>query len=247
MTATTSHIANNELFQRVECRYDDVNAYINLLIRNRCGFWVCRRHASTRVIFDNVVNIFVSPGTGFDSKSLFIFSGVAKDASTYLARNRLNEDITAYPVNYKNRHFIGNLSELYRTDLNHAYWRIAYNKGIISPTIYEKGKAFKSTSLAGLAVLGKPRAYDRYERGKLTGADQIGGNTGLKKLYDMIRLTCFSYMNEAATELGQDFYCWKTDEIQYRGKHNIGIVHGLFKKHSLSFKTKSNAESVAVA
>lgn len=126
------------------------------------------------------------------------------------------------------------------TDLNHAYWRIAFNLGVITPKTYAKGldDRFKSVRLAALSTLGSDKKYQKIEGGKITHETLIiKGEEDLQRVYKLIRLTCYKYMYQVKRLLGKDFLCYKTDAIYYiDSKQNRQIVREFFKSKDLLMK-----------
>ena len=126
------------------------------------------------------------------------------------------------------------------TDLNHAYWRIAYNLGIISPSTYEKGLGddYKELRLAALSTLGAAKKYQKIVKGELTTQIHIlKGDEILQNVYRLIRYTCYRYMTQVQKRLGKDFLCYKTDCIYYiDNKENRKKVADFFKEKDLLMK-----------
>ena len=126
------------------------------------------------------------------------------------------------------------------TDLNHAYWRIAYNLGIISELTYVKGldDKFKSVRLAALSTLGADKKYKIIKAGVITDELKIiKGDDTLQIIYKLIRYTCYKYMAQVKKQLKSDFLCYKTDAIYYIDtKENRKIVRDFFKEKDLLMK-----------
>lgn len=151
-------------------------------------------------------------------KGMFLFGMVRKDANAYLKKNKIK-----LPAQHRQIEYTGELNEdllgkITGTDLNHAYWRIAYNIGIISENTYEKGlnDDFKQVRLAALSTMGGKKKYQIIKNGILTkNFKVVEGDEELRKVYTMIRYTCYKYMNQLKKILGNDFLCYKTDAIYY--------------------------------
>jgi hypothetical protein len=126
------------------------------------------------------------------------------------------------------------------TDLNHAYWRIAYLYGMINEKTYISGldTECKALRLATLSVLGREKKFDSYENGEIKQSYVYQKeNVDLKNVFKFIRLTCFSFMKEASDLLGDDFFAWKTDCIYYRENlKNIKMVQDYFDQFNLTYK-----------
>jgi hypothetical protein len=171
---------------------------------------------------------------------MFLFGMVRKDAKAYLNKNKIKLPKKHSQIEYNgsfNEELFGNVTG---TDLNHAYWRIAYNLGIISDHTYMKGidDKFKSVRLAALSTLGADKKYRIIHNGKITNDYKIiEGDLSLQQIYKLIRYSCYKYMNEVKVILGQDFLCYKTDAIYYIDtKENRKKVRDFFKQKNLLMK-----------
>ena len=191
-------------------------------------------------------NSFIYPlkvkKTHTDFKSgLFLFAMVRKDAKKFLESGvkfkipKKNPSIYYNPI-----HRNGYEGEVTATDLNHAYWRIAYNLGIITKNTYLKGLDIesKSTRLASLSTLGAPKTYYLIKEGEVTNElIAVGGDAAMAELYVLIRLTCFKMMMEVKQMLGNDFIAYKTDCVYYvKTKENVKIVRTYLKQNGLLMK-----------
>jgi hypothetical protein len=174
-------------------------------------------------------------------KGMFLFGMVRKDAKEYLQTKKRIK----LPKQYKQIEYVDSVDEslldnVTGTDINHAYWRIAYNLGIISERTYIKGlpDEYKSVRLASLSTLGASKKYFKIKKGVLTNQiKEIKGEEELQNLYVLIRYTCYKYMNKVKRILGKDFLCYKTDCIYYiDSKENRKKVKDFFNLHKLSVK-----------
>ena len=175
------------------------------------------------------------------NKGMFLFGMVRKDVKEYLQKH----PEIKLPKKYNQIEYSGNIDErlfgkVTGTDLNHAYWRIAYLKGIISELTYLKGlpDEFKSVRLAALSTMGQQKKYQIIKDGMLTHEYKIiKGNEQLQNVYKLIRYTCYRYMNQVRKMLGKDFLCYKTDCIYYIDtKQNRKKVNDFFMKKDLLIK-----------
>jgi len=173
-------------------------------------------------------------------KGMFLFGMVRKDVKLYLQNNDIK-----LPKQYRQIEYRGEINEeilgkVTGTDLNHAYWRIAYNLGIISDRTYEKGlnDEFKSIRLAALSTLGAKKKYRIIKNGVMTDEYHIvEGDEKLKEVYTLIRYTCYKYMAQIKKILGNDFLCYKTDAIYYiDNKENRKKVKSFFVEKDLLMK-----------
>ena len=150
-------------------------------------------------------------------KGMFLFGMVRKDVNAYLKKKEIR-----LPKRYGQIEYNENLDDIPEnvtgTDLNHAYWRIALNLDIISERTYYKGlnDEFKEVRLAALSTLGGKKKYQKIRNGVITNDYFIvEGDEDLRKVYTLIRLTCYRYMTQVKKMLGKDFLCYKTDCIYY--------------------------------
>ena len=174
-------------------------------------------------------------------RGMFLFGMVRNDSKKFLKEN----PIIRLPKRYGQIEYNGNLDEEFLdnvtgTDLNHAYWRIAYNLGIISDMTYSKGldEDFKAVRLAALSTLGSSKKYQKIKNGViLEDLYIVEGDEDLRKIYTLIRYSCYKYMTQVKSILGNDFLCYKTDCIYYIDtKVNRAKVNNFFKEKDLLMK-----------
>lgn len=229
--------------------FGNADALVNKILKLKENALVREGDFSKMIVWDNVC--FNYTKSGKDSafrKSVYLFGVVRKEAKQWLKLNPDFELPIQYPVNVYNENYTKLDKELSATDLDHAYWRIAYLLGIITPTTYEKAlnPDFKVVRLAALSTLGAGKEFRVIENGVITdNIVKVGGDEKLQKVYKLIRFTCYDYMQQCANLLGEDFIAYKTDAIYYRDtKENKKIVADFFKKNDLKYKQvyKSKAQ-----
>lgn len=229
----------NENIQRSYKRVSMKNTY-NTLVEGKGDFLVRRGSECNELIYDGFHNVYATESKNFPSKLIFLFNLVALNAKKFLKTNPFIElppkkDVTHYSYTY-------DLDEgvLTGTDLNHAYWRIAYVKGYISKKTYNYGldETAKALRLATLSVLGREKVFERWEKGKyVENITWKQKDEQLRMVYEDIRLSCFYMMYQLSLILGDDFFCWKTDCIYYRNTpKNVAIVQGFFNERKMLFK-----------
>ena len=176
-------------------------------------------------------------------KGMFLFGMVRKDAKAFLKKKKVKLPKKYNQIQYNNNINLDLFDKVAGTDLNHAYWRIAYNLGIITEITYLKGLRddFKSVRLAALSTLGADKKYRVIRDGKITfDVKTIEGDKELQQVYKLIRYTCYRYMNQVKKLLGQDFLCYKTDAIYYIDtKYNRKLVNDFFNNKDLLIKQLS--------
>jgi hypothetical protein len=173
-------------------------------------------------------------------RGLFLFGMVRKDAKIFINSGKKIKIPKKYPVNEYNDTFDKFGFKMTGTDLNHAYWRIAYNLNIISENTYQKGlnDDFKIVRLSALSTLGKGKDYYVVKDGIVTDeVVKIGYNEDMDALYKAIRYTCFKYMQTIKKMLGEDFICYRTDCVYYVDtKENRKMVRDYFNEQKINFK-----------
>jgi hypothetical protein len=174
-------------------------------------------------------------------QGIFLFRLVRNNAKEWLKKNPKFKLPKKLPVNeyttsitkFENLKITG-------TDVNSAYWTIAYNLGVISKPTYEKGLAtdLKAIRLATLSTLGAGKKYQVIKDGELTDEEVcIGADERLADVYRLIRYTCYTYMNEMKKLLKNDFIAYRTDCIYYIDKpENKKLVQEYLKSKKLSYK-----------
>lgn len=208
--------------------------------------YIKRGTFSTEIIWGN--KSFIYPAIkkkdyGVFRAGLFLFGKVRKEALEYL---RLNPNIK---LPKEERSILYNHDDalpdkkICATDLNHAYWKIAHNLGIITTPTYKRGlpKKFKNVRLAALSTLGMGRTFRVIKAGKMCNSTMtMGEDDELKRVYKLIRFTCFKHMAKVKKMLGSDFVAYKTDCIYYVDtKENRQMVTNYFNENNLSFKQLS--------
>ena len=215
-----------------------VDNYIKDLVSNKLSFSVRRASECTEILMDDKHIVFASQ-SNFPKKKIYLFNNVKQQVSKWLKENVvfLPDEINSIKYNYD---YDTDEGTMCGTDLNHAYWRIAYLYGMINEKTYIAGldTECKALRLATLSVLGREKKFDNYEKGEIKQSYVYQKeNVDLKNVFKFIRLTCFSFMKEASDLLGDDFFAWKTDCIYYRENlKNIKMVQDYFDQFNLTYK-----------
>jgi len=156
------------------------------------------------------------------AQGMWVFRSVLTDVKNYTENRRIKAK-DRLPVNRWNNNVKNYRGKITATDIDHAYWRIAYQFGVISKKTYEKGLLLKDKALrlAALANLASAKEYFIIKDGELTKSTVIlKYDPILQKVYNNIRYTCYEHMTVLADLLGDDFICYKTDCIYYKDKEN---------------------------
>lgn len=217
-----------------------IDRFYKRLIVGKGTFLVRFGTECNELIFDNVHNVFSTKNKNFPPKLICLFNMVQSDVNKFLKINPyidIPPKVNTIEYNYKYNDDIGKITA---TDLDHAFWRIAYVKGYITKKTYEKGlpSIGKAIRLASLSVLGRGKKFDKYVDGVFKEKIEVKkADTTLQKVYVDIRYSCYYMMYELSQLLGEDFECWKTDCIYYRDTpENRKIVHNYFEEREMLFK-----------
>lgn len=210
------------------------------LVKNNIDFYVRRGSECNELIYEKRHQVYSSGAKNFPNDLVFLFNNVQQDCKKFLAKYPfvdLPPKVNVSEYNWKYEHENGTITG---TDLNHAFWRIAYVKGYISKRTYEFGlndKA-KALRLATLSVLGREKKYDKFIGGKFIESVVLKEkNESLQNIYKDIRYSCYYMMYELSQMLGNDFDCWRTDCIYYRDTpKNRKIVQDYFEEREMLFK-----------
>lgn len=171
---------------------------------------------------------------------LFLFGMVKKDARAYCAGRKRVQVPKRYPTNETNYEYTYLRSGLAATDLNAAYWRIAYLHGIISENTYNHGMKgdHKVTRLAALASMGVSKEYYIIKDGKITNKIvKVQGDEMLDACYRKIRYECYKMMQACKMMLGKEFYAYRTDCIYYHDTQaNRKRVQEFFEEQGMDCK-----------
>jgi len=229
--------------------FGNADALVNKIMKLKENALVREGDFSKIIVWDKVSFNFTKTDKGSSfRKSVYLFGVVRKEAKLWLKKNPNFKLPTQYPVNVYNEHYKHIKEELSATDLDHAYWRIAYLLGIITPKTYERAlnPDFKVVRLAALSTLGAGKEFRVIEGGKMTEKlVKVGEQPDLQKVYKLIRYTCYDYMQQCANLLGDEFIAYRTDAIYYRdSKENRALVSKFFKDNNLKYKQvyKSKAQ-----
>lgn len=217
-----------------------MDRFYNRLVLGKGTFLVRFGTECNELIFDNVHNVFSTKNKNFPSKLICLFNMVQSDVKKFLYINPYIDipfKVSTTHFNYKYDDDIGTLTA---TDLDHAFWRIAYVKGYITKKTYLKGlpNYGKAIRLASLSVLGRGKKFDKYVDGEFKETIEVKKpDTTLQKVYVDIRYSCYYMMYELSQLLGNDFESWKTDCIYYRDTpENRKLVHNYFDEREMLYK-----------
>lgn len=172
-------------------------------------------------------------------KGLFLFSMVKRDIERYIKDYGYITPFDELPVNCineyydKDRGYVG-------IDVDNAYWSVAHLKGYISENTFRKGLDLdKSVRLSALSSLGKSRAYQVYVDGEISHTELVKGSGEIENFYIDIRYSTYGVMREIAELLGEDFYSWQTDCINfYDTKENRRVVKAMITNYGLECKVE---------
>ena len=211
------------------------------LVGGKHNFLIRKGSEVNQIIFGQNHYLFATENKNFDKGKLYLFKMVNDDVKKFIDNNPFIDLPPQKKTQEFNLEYDINSGTLTGTDLDHAYWRIAYVKGYISKNTYEHGLKddnAKTIRLATLGVLGTEQKFDRYVYGEYVETIvKRRENKAMKMVYRDIRLTCFFMMYELSLQLNEDFESWNTDCIYYRdSSENRKMVHYFFDMHNMLYK-----------
>ena len=218
----------------------NVERTVNRLIKGKGDFYIRRGSECNELIYDNQHRVFSTEKRNFPNDMIFLFYSVQQNCKKFLDQYPFIILPKKVPVSEFNYTYDDSHGVITGTDLDHAFWRIAYVKGYIEEKTYLRGldDRAKALRLATLAVLGREKKYDKYIGGEYV--ETVVGKVKdqqLQIVYKDIRYSCYYMMYELSQMLGDDFECWKTDCIYYRDTpKNREIVHNYFNERKMLHK-----------
>jgi len=220
---------------------DKQGLMLQIIKANKGNGYYREGNFSTELVWDKKSYMFPSDNEHkVHTRGMFLFGMVRRDAKLFIKSGKTIKVPKKYPTNEYNDNFDKFGFKMGGTDLNHAYWRIAFNLGIISKSTYEKGLEddFKVVRLSALSTLGKGKDYFVIKDGNVTNeVVKIGYNEDMDNLYKAIRYTCFKYMQILKKMLKDDFICYRTDCIYYVDTpENRKMVRDYLKEQNMSMK-----------
>jgi hypothetical protein len=230
---------------------------VEKLKKAKKDFYFRKTNYMISVISDGVEYVYksrVKTELNFPPNQLWIFNAVKRDTLAFLSKDPKLELPQKLPVNVTNYEYDDSYGMVTGTDVNSAYWVIAYNLGIITPSLYDKcnDPKYKVVRLASLAVLGRNFIYESYKGGEKSNNLIIESEDArLKTIYRWIRYKCYEMMGELAILLGNDFEAYRTDCIYYRDttENRVKVYEYLnargFEYKQLVYDDKENSENDA--
>ena len=172
----------------------------------------------TEIIIGDRYECYIT-GSNFSNGS-HLMGAVKKDAQKFIDSGQKLPEFPKFPVRKTNDTYDFSKGILVGTDIDHAYWRIAYNFGIISESTYLNGlkkSDYKVTRLTALSILGRRKIYQKIENGEVTNEYvEYPENEKLKALFTFIRTYAYFIMYELSILLGEEFESYNTDCVYYR-------------------------------
>jgi hypothetical protein len=200
-------------------RHEQKKTLLDKLKRRKANGYFRAGSFSDEVIWQDRKFLFPSPKKKV-SAGIWVFRSVMHDVRLYIENKKIRAK-ERLPVNLWNPKLANFRGKITATDVDHAYWRIAFIMGVISEKTYQKGLLIKDKSirLAALANLSSAKEYNVIKDGIVTNKTVVlKYDPILQKVYNNIRFTCYEHMTIMANMLGEDFICYKTDCIYYKDK-----------------------------
>lgn len=217
---------------------------LNQLDEMGVEYYVKESQGSMSIIYDDT-EFFYS----FDEhlrKGAYLIGMVKRDFYKFIENKKdFKLNLENYNSNFVNMRFDKNKKTI-KFDINHAYWRIAYNDGIISKPTYEnglkiksKGSEFKKVYCIALSVQGSQRSFVKYKKGRSKKESIVVDeeNKKMKNLYLHIRNKTYSLMDDLAYKLGDSFKEYNVDCVEIEDTvNNRKLVSDYLTQNNLTFK-----------
>jgi hypothetical protein len=236
---------NQEQQQKIERSYKrrGMETFVKNLVENKADFYIRNGSECRELIYDTIHNVYATENKNFPKDKIFLFNLVNRDAKKYLQQYGAVEIKPKKNTTEYNYEYDDSVGALTGTDLDHAYWRIAYVNNYISKKTYEYGldDRAKALRLATISVLGREKRFLEYRNGIYVG--EVVKKEKIQELHDIftnVRYSCFYMMWELSQLLKDDFFCWKTDCIYYRdSEENRKMVHDYLEEREMLYKQLS--------
>jgi aspartate carbamoyltransferase regulatory subunit len=219
-------------------RHGQKKTLLDKLKRRKANGYFRAGSFSDEIIWQDRKFLFPSPKKKVSS-GIWVFRSVMHDVRLYIENKRIRSK-DRLPVNLWNPKLANFRGKITATDVDHAYWRIAFIMGVISEKTYQKGLLIKDKSirLAALANLSSSKEYNIIKDGVVTKKTKVlKYDPILQKVYNNIRFTCYEHMTIMANMLGEDFICYKTDCIYYKDTiQNRKKIQLYFKENDFKYK-----------
>ena len=213
---------------------------LNLLKGSTERYYVRYGSECSELIFDGLHNVYAAKKKNFPNNKICLFNMVKRNCEKFLVDNPFIVLPEQKPVSAYNFDYDHTKGVITGTDLDHAYWRIAFIKGYISEKTYLFGldEKCKALRLATISTLGREKKYELYQGSELIeSVVLVKKDEQLRRIYKDVRLSCFFMLSQLAEVLGDEFDCYKTDCIYYRDTpENRKIVHDFFIERNMPFK-----------
>lgn len=212
--------------------------FIDELKKHKIPFSIREGSDAIELYVEDMHYVFAS-NESFPRNKIYLFNSVKLQCKKWLKNNELKMPKKAKMRVY-NYDYDADIGYLTATDLNHAYWRIAYLNKFISQKTYMAGLKpnCKQLRLATLSILGRQKIFSEYENGeKVRDVVYQEKDDELKNIFVFIMQTCWNNGKELRKLLGNEFYSWNVDCIYYRDTEaNRKIVHDYFDSKNLTYK-----------
>ena len=231
-------------FQRQFCgwvtfkRSVTIDKYLELKKPFKFNGYIRRGAFVDELFCDNRRMVF--PREGFKTGNIWIYRFVMIDVTKYLKDGGSVTLGRQCPAVLWNRAMAEYEGKITGTDINHAYWRIAYKKGYITMRTYSRGLEIEEKALrnSALANLTSNKEWFVLKDGQVTNKSfMINKMDDLSTVYTDIRYTCYRMMREISELLGNDFICYKVDCIYYVDtKKNRKLVQDYINSLDMEWK-----------
>jgi hypothetical protein len=179
------------------------------------------------------------PKINFTRNCFWIYNAVISDVKKYLetCQPKSEKPCAAVLWNKQMRDFNGKITA---TDIDCAYWRIAFLKKYIGQKTYIKGLEIEDKSMRNSSIsnLHSHKQWYIIKNGEITKKNFfITKPDSYSIIYDDIRYSCYKLMKDLSLLLGNDFICYKVDCIYYvDSKKNRKLVQDFLDDKNMDWK-----------
>lgn len=180
-----------------------------------------------------------------DFRYMWVFAAVKKSAIKFVQAETIKPLKKNYLPTMLDRDMVAKLEvgqTFNATDMDAAYWVIAYENGYISKRVFEHvmeksliDKTYKLIRNKALSCLVSPKKIETQEDGKVIH-DSIR-NEQLVKLYTDVRNKTYRVMTDIQRKLGRKLFIGYKIDCVFHHHDGMKLVQNYFDEHEYPYKT----------
>ena len=202
--------SNNVLFSGKASAY---NFKIKMLAKNNMPF-VVKKDGSMCIVDDGLNKYSYSTSDNMlDHKVLMCCKDTKKCATEFVAKNKTKVFYNVSPHfcdDYAlEQYVLSGGNRICLIDINHCYWRIAYNEGIVNKNVYMKYRDNKEARTTAIGCFKRPSIYIEYVGTKKI--KEVVVNNQLSWLWNYIVYKCNYAMEKVRKKTKGNVFLYHTD------------------------------------